>query len=482
MAVDQVLESRPKVICADVDGTVIATDLLYESLLSAMKHSPAVIFRVPFWYLKGLPLLKSELAKRAQLDLSHLPLNHAVVDYLQERSKAGDTVVLASASDQSLVGELGERLGFVAETFGTTPDKNLKGSVKADLLCEKFGEGGFEYIGDSRADFPVWSKAKSVGVVSRSKEIIQKAQAQYPNLTVFPSSGTTQAASWIRALRVYQWLKNLLVFVPLILGHHLNSTQSWGAALCALLSFSLCASGVYILNDLLDLEADRAHHRKKSRPFAAGTLPIVHGLIVAPFLFLSGVTIAFFISTAFASILFVYLISTTAYSFRLKQVVLVDIILLAMLYTIRIIAGGVASHVVVSQWLLGVSMFMFLSLACVKRFSELLVLKERNQRETRGRGYTVDDLEQIAMFGAASGYIAVLVLALYTSSYDVVQLYKNPQIIWLVCPLVLYWISRVWLLARRGKVHDDPLVFAMKDKTTYIVGVLVAVIMAAAKW
>jgi 4-hydroxybenzoate polyprenyltransferase len=197
---------------------------------------------------------------------------------------------------------------------------------------------------------------------------------------------------------------------------------------------------------------------------------------------LSGISIAFLISTSFASVLFVYLIFTTAYSFRLKQVVLVDIILLAMLYTIRIIAGGIASHVVVSQWLLGVSMFMFLSLACVKRFSELLVLKEQNQRETRGRGYTVEDLEQIAMFGAAGGYIAVLVLALYTSSHDVVQLYKNPQVIWLVCPLVLYWISRVWLLARRGKVHDDPLVFAMKDKTTYAVGILVAAIMVAAKW
>jgi 4-hydroxybenzoate polyprenyltransferase/phosphoserine phosphatase len=482
MPVNQELEPHRKVICADVDGTVISTDLLYESLLSAIKRAPSVLFRVPFWYARGLPLLKRELAKRAQLDVSHLPLNEEVVTYLHDRAKKGDTVVLASASDQTLVQALGERLGFVAETFGTNSDKNLKGSVKADLLCQKFGEGSFEYIGDSRADFPVWKRAGGVGVVASSKEITRRVQTEYSNAKIFETGGARKSVTWLRALRVYQWLKNLLIFVPLILGHHWTSNQSWGAALLALLSFSLCASGVYILNDLLDLEADRAHHRKKSRPFAAGTLPLLHGLLAAPTLFICGVSIAFLISPSFASILFVYLIFTTAYSFRLKQVVLVDIILLAMLYTIRIIAGGVASHVVVSQWLLGVSMFMFLSLACVKRFSELLVLKERNQRETRGRGYTVDDLEQIAMFGAASGYIAVLVLALYTSSYDVVQLYKNPQVIWLVCPLVLYWISRVWLLARRGKVHDDPLVFAMKDKTTYVVGVLVAVIMAAAKW
>ncbi len=482
MSLNKEIEPRSKVICADVDGTVIATDLLYESLLSAIKKSPSVLFRVPFWFLRGLPILKRELAERSNLEVSHLPLNGEVVTYLQDRAKAGDTVVLASASDFGLVQALGERLGFVSEVFGTTPGSNLKGMAKADLLCQKFGEGGFEYIGDSEADFPVWNKASKVGVVARSRDTTRKAQAEYPDVTVFRSTGTGKGFTWLRALRVYQWLKNLLVFVPLILGHHLNAAQSWGAALLALISFSLCASGVYVINDLLDLDADRVHHRKKSRPFAAGTIPLLHGLLAAPLLFLSGISIAFLISTSFASVLFVYLIFTTAYSFRLKQVVLVDIILLAMLYTIRIIAGGIASHVVVSQWLLGVSMFMFLSLACVKRFSELLVLKEQNQRETRGRGYTVEDLEQIAMFGAAGGYIAVLVLALYTSSHDVVQLYKNPQVIWLVCPLVLYWISRVWLLARRGKVHDDPLVFAMKDKTTYAVGILVAAIMVAAKW
>lgn len=473
-------EKRP--LCVDVDGTVIATDLLYESLLGAAKNSPFSIVLIPFWLLGGLPTLKRRLAELAQLDVQHLPLNTELVDHLQKVAEDGTPVVLASASYQSLVGDVADRLGFVSEALGTSGEVNLKGQAKAALLTERFGVQGFDYIGDSNADLPVWESAHGVGIVSRSKELTESFSAKYPSGEVFPSIQQGGISRWIRALRVYQWLKNLLIFVPLILGHHLFDVPALRGAVLALISFSMCASAVYILNDLLDLESDRAHHRKRNRPFAAGTLPISKGLLVIPLLLLAGFCAALFVSSKFIAILGVYLLFTTAYSFRLKQIVLVDIILLAMLYTVRIVAGGVASQVAVSQWLLGVSMFMFLSLACVKRFSELLVLKERNQRETRGRGYTVEDLEQIAMFGAASGYIAVLVLALYTSSADVVQLYHTPKVIWLVCPMVLYWISRVWLLARRGLVHDDPLVFAMRDKVTYIVGVLVAVILVAAKW
>lgn len=473
-------EKRP--LCVDVDGTLIATDLLYESLLAAVKNSPLVMLLVPFWLMHGLPSLKRNLAARGRLDANQLPLNVELVQHLQRVADEGTPIVLASASDQTLVGDLADRLGFVHEALGTTLGVNLKGDAKAAALSKRFEAQGFDYIGDSRVDLPVWKAATSVGIVSRSQELTKKFQALYPQGDVYPSAQQGGVASWVRALRVYQWLKNLLIFVPLILGHHLFDTSALRGAFLALISFSMCASAVYILNDLLDLESDRAHHRKRTRPFASGKLPIAKGLLCIPLLLAVGLGAALFVSTKFLAILGVYLLFTTAYSFRLKQIVLVDIILLAMLYTVRIVAGGVASQVAVSQWLLGVSMFMFLSLACVKRFSELLVLKERNQRETRGRGYTVDDLEQIAMFGAASGYIAVLVLALYTSSADVVQLYHTPKVIWLVCPMVLYWISRVWLLARRGLVHDDPLVFAMRDKVTYIVGVLVAVILVAAKW
>jgi 4-hydroxybenzoate polyprenyltransferase len=285
-----------------------------------------------------------------------------------------------------------------------------------------------------------------------------------------------------RALRIHQWLKNLLVFLPIVLAHEWFNVKAVSAAVLAAFAFSLCASGVYLVNDLLDLESDRQHPRKRKRPCASGELPIKWAILLAPVLFVAAFLIAGLVHAEFTIVLGLYLVLTTAYSLRLKALALVDIILLAMLYTIRIVGGGVASGVVVSQWLLGLSMFLFLSLACVKRFSELLVLQQRNEKKTWGRGYWVGDLEQVAAFGAASGYISVLVLALYVSSNEIVKLYSNPRIIWLACPLLLYWVSRIWLLARRGVVHDDPLVFALRDKVTYIVAGLGLVIFVAAKF
>jgi 4-hydroxybenzoate polyprenyltransferase len=250
----------------------------------------------------------------------------------------------------------------------------------------------------------------------------------------------------------------------------------------AAVAFSLCASGVYVLNDLLDLESDRQHPRKKKRPCASGEWPISSALALVPLLLCAAFVVAGVVNWRFLILLAIYLFLTTMYSFRLKALALVDIILLAMLYTIRIVGGGIASGIEVSQWLMGLSMFLFLSLACVKRFSELLVLQQRNEKKTWGRGYWVGDLEQIASFGAASGYISVLVLALYVNSHEIAKLYANPTLVWLACPLLLYWISRIWLMARRGIVHDDPLVFALKDQVTYVVAALGLLIFIAAKF
>jgi 4-hydroxybenzoate polyprenyltransferase len=277
-------------------------------------------------------------------------------------------------------------------------------------------------------------------------------------------------------------MKNLLVFAPLLLAHQWFNLRGWGEAIGSGVAFSLCASGVYLLNDLLDLEADRRHPRKRKRPCAAGLLPLSYALMLAPVLFVLAFAVAVLIKPEFALILGIYLILTSAYSYRLKALALVDIILLAILYTVRIVGGGVATGVHVSQWLLGLSMFIFFSLACVKRFSELLVLQQRNEPRSWGRGYGVGDIEQVASFGTASGYIAVLVLALYVSSREVVELYANPSVIWMACPLLLYWISRIWLLARRGFVHDDPLIFALQDKVTYAVAAIGAIIFIGAKW
>lgn len=470
------------VVCADVDGTVLATDLLYESLLFALKRHPTIIFFVPFWLFRGRAYLKAQLACRAaQMSVEAMPLNESVVSYLRERSEQGSSIVLASASHNSLVAKVADRLGFITSIIGSDTAVNCKGSRKAESIEAQLGDVRWEYIGDSRADVGVWRRAASVVCVSGSVRFCDLVRREFPQ-AIFLKKGRWGAATLARALRVHQWLKNALVFLPMVLAHQWNNPGAIAGSLVAALSFSCCASGVYLLNDLLDLEADRQHPRKRKRPCASGELPLPIAMALAPVLFGLGFLVAGAAGTSFVIILAMYLLLTTAYSFRLKALALVDIILLAMLYTIRIVGGGVAAGVAVSQWLLGLSMFLFLSLACIKRFSELLVLQQRNENRTWGRGYSVGDIEQVASFGSASGYISVLVLALYVSSQEVVKLYHNPQVIWLACPLLLYWISRIWLLARRGLVHDDPLVFALRDRVTYVVGFLGMLIFLGAKF
>lgn len=473
---------KPSVVCADVDGSIIATDLLYESLLFAIKQDMWVLFFVPFWLLRGRAHLKQQLAERsAGLSIDLLPMNASVISYLRAAAESGQRVMLASASDARLVERLADQFDFVSGVIGSNGTLNRKGSAKATAIREVLGDASWEYIGDSSADFEVWREAAQVVCVSSSPQFAARVKSRYPNAVILEKAPCTYKV-FLRALRVHQWMKNILVFAPLVLAHQLFNAQGWLVAGAAALAFSLCASGVYLLNDLLDLEADRRHPRKKSRPCASGVFPLSNALTLAPLLFVAAFGVAFAIQPQFTIVLGIYLILTSAYSYRLKALALVDVILLAILYTIRIVGGGIATGVHLSQWLLGLSMFIFFSLACVKRFSELLVLQQRKEHRTWGRGYAVSDMEQVASFGTASGYIAVLVLALYVSGKEVAELYANPAVIWMACPLLLYWISRIWLLARRGFVHDDPLVFALKDKVTYAVAAIGALIFLGAKW
>jgi 4-hydroxybenzoate polyprenyltransferase len=473
--------TRKEPLCVDVDGTILATDLLYESFLAAFKRDPAVLFLSPLWLLKGRAFLKRKLAARAQLAVELLPLNEVVIDYLRTQADAGRSILLVSASDVALVEKVADRLDFVDGVIASEGVTNCKGSAKAAAIKARLGAQGWEYVGDSSADFDVWKEAVHVTCVSSSASFSKRVSQTFPKATIISKKGAGIKVL-LRALRVHQWAKNLLVFLPLVLAHQLFNLTAWGQAVSAALAFSLCASGVYLLNDLLDLEADRAHPRKRRRPYAAGLLPLSSAIVLAPLLFASAFVIAALVSPAFTLVLAIYLVITTGYSYRLKALMFVDIITLAILYTIRLVGGGIATHVEVSQWLLALSMFLFVSLACVKRFSELLVLRNRNESRPRGRGYLVGDIDQVAMFGSSSAYIAVLVLALYVSSKEIIELYRTPQVIWLACPLLMYWISRTWLLARRGLVHDDPLVFALRDKVTYVVVALGMLIFLAAKW
>ena len=474
--------SEVQVVCADVDGTLLATDLLYESLLVALKRRPWVLFVIPFWLLQGRAVLKARLAEQATaLRFDNLPLREEVVAYLKQQRERGCRIILASASHHTLVAGIARRIGSIDSIVASDEHANRKGTAKAEAIEAHIGQQSWSYIGDSRADFSVWSRARHQVCVSSSSALKGRFQREFPRGEVLSVTGAS-VSTWLRGMRVHQWLKNLLVFLPVALAHRWFDLQAIWSSVLAAVAFSLCASGVYLFNDLLDLNSDRQHPRKRKRPCASGEWPLSSALLLVPILFASAFVVAGLVHAKFVALLGLYLVLTTLYSLRFKALALVDIILLAMLYTIRIVGGGVASNIEVSQWLMGLSMFLFLSLACVKRFSELLVLQQRNEKKTWGRGYWVGDLEQIAAFGAASGYISVLVLALYVSSHEIARLYSNPALVWLACPLLLYWISRIWLLARRGIVHDDPLVFALRDKVTYIVAALGVIILLAAKF
>lgn len=275
---------------------------------------------------------------------------------------------------------------------------------------------------------------------------------------------------FLKQIRVHQWVKNLLIFVPAFTAHRYLDPSVIAQSVIAFFSFCFCASAVYVVNDMVDLEADRQHEKKRFRPLASGALSMNFARVLVAALLVASVLLAALISYEYVLVLACYFVMTTAYSFYLKQLVLVDIIVLAILYSVRVIAGGVATGLEVSQWLIGFSLFFFVSLACVKRFSELQGLKRREEGGAAGRGYLVGDLEQISQFGLSAGCVAVLVFALYITSADVARFYASPRVLWMICPLLLYWISRLWLLAHRGEVHEDPIVFALHDRVSYGIG------------
>lgn len=467
-------------LCVDLDGTLVQTDLFAEAIFLFLKRYPAQAALLPIWLLRGRAYLKHRVAEAVDIDPAALPYHTEFLEYLKEERRRGRTLVLATAADSKHAKSIEEHLHLFSEIVASDGVTNNKGANKARLLVERFGERQFAYAGDSTADRPIWRVAGERIVVNASPALTSEIDAQ--GVERIFSGPPSRPFVFARAIRVHQWVKNLLVVVPAVMAHVTLSVPVAVSLLLAFLSFSFCASAVYLLNDLVDLPADRLHRYKRLRPLARGELSILVALAAIPLLLTVAVVLGLTLPAGFLIVLGGYFAVTLAYSFRLKQIVLVDIITLASLYTIRIWAGAVAVGVTVSEWLLGFSMFFFFSLACVKRFSELRLARKSNESGARGRGYLASDLEQVAMFGTVSGYLSVLVLALYVSGPDVQRLYTQPYKLWLVCLFVLYWISRVWLLAQRGELHDDPIVFAIRDKVSYIVGALCAVVMVWAAW
>lgn len=473
----------PLPLCVDLDGTLIRTDTLLESVLLMLKRNPLLLFMLPLWLLRGRACLKQQIARRVTLDAPSLPYNLEFLKYLTEEHRAGRRLVLATAADRRLALQVADYLALFSEVIASDGVHNLAGEHKLQRLIERFGPQQFDYAGNAAVDLSIWRQAAHAIVVHAPERIAARVPEVAAVREVFPAphAGRHRIRIFLKAIRIHQWVKNALLFVPLMTSHHWADVADVLRDVYAFFAFSLCSSGVYLLNDLLDLEADRAHTTKCKRPLASGDLPLGAGMLAIPALFAGSAVIAgTLLPPSFGIALSAYLVLTMAYSFYLKQIALLDVLVLALLYTTRIAAGATAIHVVLSQWLLAFSMFLFLSLALVKRFSELREIRASDRHAAKGRGYLAADLEQLASLGAASGYISVLVLALYINSHQVMALYQHPKVLWLICPLILYWISRVWLLAHRGQMHQDPIVFALRDKASYSLALASAVIMILA--
>jgi 4-hydroxybenzoate polyprenyltransferase len=465
-------------LAVDLDGSLLKSDLLLESALALLGIAPWMLLWFPVWLLRGKAHLKREIARRVSLDIASLPFDARVLQLVRE-AEGRREVLLCTASDESLATQVADHLGGFDAVLASDGVRNLSGSTKRDVLTARFGERGFDYVGNAPADLKVWAHARNAIVVNAPAALARAAARVSTVKAHLPTEGSTWKL-WLKALRLHQWLKNLLVLVPMVAAHRVGEPAVVFEALLGFFAFGLCASGVYLLNDLLDLAADRHHLRKRNRPFASGQLPLVQGALLSPLLTLASFTLAWSLSPLFAAALATYFALTLAYSLRLKRQVMVDVMVLAGLYTMRIIGGAVLLATAPSFWLLAFSMFLFLSLAMLKRYAELFSLLGQGKSSTSGRGYRVDDLPLVQSLGTASGYLAVLVLALYINSTASEALYRRPEVLWLLCPLLLFWISRAWMIAHRGLMRDDPVVFAATDRTSVAIALACALVATGA--
>ena len=453
---------------------MLVTDSLQEQALAQVKNHFWQSWRLPFWLLGGKAHLKSQLAKHAPLEVSAWPVSEEFLEFLRAEHRSGRRLVLATGADEQIARQVAERFPIFSEIVASDGTMNCTGATKAGQLVQRFQRGGFDYAGNARVDLPIWEAAQERILVNGSRSLQRRLERAGGGVRVFsPRQDLFRVLP--RVLRVHQWAKNLLLFVPVVTGHQLmNPAALWHIGLAFLL-FSLCSSSVYVANDLHDLQEDRRHRTKHRRALASGQFPIVAGLILAPLLAGLGLAGAFFLPPMFLGYLALYCLTSTAYSWFLKRVVLLDVFVLAGLYTLRILAGHGATGIPYSSWLLGLSLFLFLSLALMKRYIELKRLDSTVNLAAAGRDYQASDLAAVLSLGSASGYMAVLVLALYINSEEVRRLYKQPLVLLFICPALLYWVSRIWLLATRDRIDDDPVVFALKDKTSYVVGALAGV-------
>ena len=467
----------PDLLVVDLDGTLLRSDMLYESLWSSFGRDWRTPFRTLANLSRGKAAVKRRLAETSRIDFATLPYDEAVIAEVKRRRAAGARTVLMTASDQALAEGVAAHLGIFDEVHGSDGTLNLKSEAKVRFLQDSHPGRPYAYMGDAVADLPVWQHAALAIPVNASATVRDRAAALGVRTEPL-ATAPARARSHLRALRPHQWLKNLLVFLPMLAAHDL-SAATFGASLLAFVGFCLVASSVYVTNDLLDLRSDRRHPRKRLRPFAAGDVPLRDGSLMSAGLFLAGLAVALALGPAFAAVLAIYYVFTLAYSLNLKRRAVVDVCVLAGLYTMRIVAGAAATGIALSVWLLAFSIFFFFALAAIKRQAELVDLVRRGKLDASGRGYTVEDVPVISMMAIGAGYVSILVMMLYVNSPAVTGLYPRPEALWGICAVLLYWISRIAMLTHRGHMIDDPVVFAVRDRNSLVCAALILVFAVA---
>ena len=458
-------------LCVDLDGTLLRTDVLHEQLLFAVTHW-GLLRHLPGWKRQGIARLKQALAAAVPLDVATLPYDPAVIDYLRAQRAHGRRLVLATAADRRVAEAVSKHLGLFDEVIASDGRENLRGRAKAARLCAIFGERQFCYVGSDDSDLEVWHKAAGAVFANARRAIVHTVRRR-TNVEARIGTVRSRIAAFVRALRPYQWSKNLLVFVPLLAAGALTDGSGWLAALFMFAALCCAASGIYLINDLTDLAADRRHPRKRYRPFASGDLPVFYGVVAAPLLIMAGGLLALRCSGDAAVIIGLYAVLALLYSLKLKEKPLVDVFGLAALYSVRLFGGGIASDHPVSLWLMMFSSFLFLSLACIKRDAEMITVRESRLRR---RGYRAGDRRMLEMMGVGATFVSSMVLGLYIQSDGNLGQWNHPQWLWAMIPLLLFWLCRLWLATSRGYMLDDPIVYASRDWVSQSVVVLLAIV------
>ena len=464
----------------DVDGTLTRTDLLVECALRLLWRQPWMLLAMIYWLFGGKAALKAHIAERVTLNVALLPYSEAFVDWLRAQSAAGRRLVLASAGNERTVNAVAAHFGLFCDVLASNAQHNLAGTAKLRAIRLHAGDEPFVYAGNGPVDLEVWGGGAAAVLVNPSRGLEAAARAVTTVEAVFETR-RRGVGVWLRAIRLHQWLKNLLIGVPLITAFRLQDIDAWIAATLAFVAFGLVASATYLFNDLGDLDADRRHPRKRSRPLAAGDVSLLAAIVAAIGMLLAGLALAAWVSLSFLLVLAAYLVTTVAYSLHLKRLMLMDVLCLAGLYTLRIVAGAVAIGVELSNWLLAFSMFLFLSLALVKRCAELVSLQSVDRPAVPGRDYRAADLPVFLAMGVASGFMSVLVLALFIDIATTVAQYAHARWLWLLCPVMLYWVGRLWVKTTRGEMHDDPIVYSLRDRASWLCLVALAGIAWAAR-